>query len=267
MTDATVRHDHLNDHLSASEFTLAAYNAHWGVARRGVRSGARFDVAEIVRGFDADVVVVPEAWRDLSGRGFLDELVDDGYRIEVLPFVTYRHGVREPSRGHPGEGVWELALCSRLPILARWTIPIGSIRHDPASPRFALACTIDVNGSEVDIVGVHVSSRLWTFAPLRHLNALRPQLPPPDRLAVLAGDCNFWGPGVVSVLPGWRRAFRGRTFPAVHPHSHIDHVLVRDNVSVVWGEVLGETPSDHRPVRARLRVAPLSLPGNIEPVG
>ena len=68
--------------------------------------------------------------------------------------------------------------------------------------------------------------------------------------AVVAGDCNFWGPGVVSVLPGWRRAFRGRTFPAVHPHSHIDHVLVRDNVSVVWGEVLGETPSDHLGVDA-----------------
>jgi endonuclease/exonuclease/phosphatase family metal-dependent hydrolase len=220
-----------------------------------------------VRGFDADVVVVPEAWRDLSGRGILDELVDDGYRIEILPFVRYEHGVREPGRGHPGEGVWELALCSRLPITARWTIPIGSIGNDPASPRSALACTVDLNGTEVDIVAVHVSSRLWTLAPLRHLNALRPQLPPRDRLAVVAGDCNFWGPGVVTVLPGWQRALRGRSWPATRPHSQIDHVLVRDNVSVVWGEVLGATPSDHRPVRARLRVPTRSRPGNDDPVG
>jgi endonuclease/exonuclease/phosphatase family metal-dependent hydrolase len=226
-----------------------------------------------VRGFDADVVVVPEAWRDLSGEGILDALVDDGYRIEILPFVRFEHGVNEPHRGHPGEGVWELALCSRLPISGRWTVPIGSIGNDPASPRSALVCTIDVHGTPVDVVAVHVSSRLWTFAPVRHLNGLRRNLPPADRLAVVAGDCNLWGPGVVSVLPGWRRAFRGRTFPAVHPHSQIDHILVRDNLSAVWGEVLGATPSDHRPVRARLRVPPvapekgISLPENVDPVG
>jgi len=200
------------------------------------------------------VVVVAESWRDLSGRGILDELVDDGYRIEVLPFVRFEHGAREPRPGHPGEGVWELALCSRLPICARWTIPIGSIGNDIASPRSMLACTIDVNGAEVDIVAVHVSSRIWSLAPARHLNALRPQLPARDRLAVVAGDCNLWGPGVISVLPGWRRAVRGRTFSAVYPHSQIDHVLVRKNVSVLSGEVLPATPSDHRPVRVRLRV-------------
>ena len=220
-----------------------------------------------MRGFDADVVVVPEAWRDLDGRGILDGLVDDGYRIEVLPFVTFQHGGREPRRGHPGEGTWELALCSRLPISARWTIPIGSVRHDPASPRSALACTVDVNGVPVDIVGVHVSSRIWKLAPVHHLKGLRPHLPPPDRLAVVAGDCNLWGPGVVSVLPGWHRALRGRTFPAVHPHSQIDHVLVRDNIAVVAGEVLPLTPSDHRPVRARLRVSAANLPEKVDPVG
>jgi endonuclease/exonuclease/phosphatase family metal-dependent hydrolase len=220
-----------------------------------------------VRAFDADVVVVPEAWRDLSGHGFLDELVEDGYRIEVLPFVTYQYGAREPRRGHPGEGVWELVLCSRLPIRARWTIPMGSVETDPASPRFALGCTVEVNGLPVDIIGVHVSSKLWRLAPVRHLNALRPLLPSRDRLAVVAGDCNLWGPGVVSVLPGWQRALRGRTFPAVHPHSQIDHILVRANVTVVWGEVLPLTPSDHRPVRARLRVSPVDLPEKVDPVG
>jgi endonuclease/exonuclease/phosphatase family metal-dependent hydrolase len=220
-----------------------------------------------VRAFDADVVVVPEAWRDRSGRGLLDELADEGYQIEILPFARFEHGGREPLRAMPGEGVWELALCSRLPITGRRTIPIGRIGGDPASPRSALVCTVEVGGLPVDIVGLHVSSRLWTFAPARHLNALRPQLPPPDRLAVIAGDCNLWGPGVVAMLPGWRRAFRGRTYPAARPHSQIDHVLVRENVTVVWGEVLAVTPSDHRPVRARLRASPLSGPGNEDAVG
>jgi endonuclease/exonuclease/phosphatase (EEP) superfamily protein YafD len=111
-----------------------------------------------------------------------------------------------------------------------------------------------VHGTEVDVVGVHVSSRLWTFAPLRQLRSLRPQLPARGRTAIVAGDCNFWGPGVVTMLPGWRRAVRGPTFPAHKPHSQIDHILVRDNVAILSGEVLPKTPSDHLPVRARLRV-------------
>jgi len=117
-----------------------------------------------------------------------------------------------------------------------------------------LQCTIEIDGIEIDLVGVHVSSRLWQLAPVRHLRALRPRLPARDRTAIIAGDCNLWGPPVEALLPEWRRAVRGRTYPAHRPHSQIDHVLVRDDVSVRWGEVLAETPSDHRPVRARLRV-------------
>jgi endonuclease/exonuclease/phosphatase (EEP) superfamily protein YafD len=116
-------------------------------------------------------------------------------------------------------------------------------------------CTVDIRGAPVDIVGVHVSSKLWKFAPPRQLRRLRPQLPPRGRAAVVAGDCNLWGPGVVAMLPHWRRAVRGRTYPAPRPHSQIDHVLVREGVEIVSGEVLAATPSDHRPVRARLRVS------------
>ena len=47
-----------------------------------------FDVANVVRGFDADVVVVCEAWREHDGRGVLDPLVGDGYRIEKLVFES-----------------------------------------------------------------------------------------------------------------------------------------------------------------------------------
>jgi endonuclease/exonuclease/phosphatase family metal-dependent hydrolase len=71
---------------------------------------------------------------------------------------------------------------------------------------------------------------------------------------VLAGDFNFWGPGVAMVLPGWRRAVTGRTYPAHRPHSQIDHVLVNERIEVLRGEVLPANDSDHRPVRARLRV-------------
>lgn len=220
-----------------------------------------------MRGFDADIVVVPESWREHDGRGVLDDLTADGYRIETVEFTTMTISSRRSRHDDPGEGHWELAICSRFPILARRELPLGRIRADPAGARSALLCTVDVHGVEVDIVAVHVSSRLWTFAPLRQLRTLRPQLPARGRTAVVAGDCNFWGPGVVAILAPWRRAVRGPTFPAHKPHSQIDHVLVRDNVTVLSGEVLAKTPSDHLPVRARLRVKDAAGPGKEGSVG
>jgi endonuclease/exonuclease/phosphatase (EEP) superfamily protein YafD len=85
------------------------------------------------------------------------------------------------------------------------------------------------------------------------MSRLLPQLPPPGRPAVVAGDHNFWGPGVVAFLRGWKRAVRGRTWPARRPHSQIDHILVRSGTEVLSSEVLPDVGSDHRPVRARLR--------------
>jgi endonuclease/exonuclease/phosphatase family metal-dependent hydrolase len=55
-------------------------------------------------------------------------------------------------------------------------------------------------------------------------------------------------------MQGWDRPVRGRTYPSHRPHSQIDHVLVRGGIESIEGEVLAATPSDHRPVRARLRL-------------
>jgi endonuclease/exonuclease/phosphatase family metal-dependent hydrolase len=219
-----------------------------------------------VRGFDADIVVVCESWREHDGTGLLDPLAADGYRIETLEFATLEISGERPIAATPGEGRWELAICSRLPVTARWELPIGYIRNDPAGERSALACTIDVGGAAIDVVAVHVSSKLWKFASARQLRRLSPQLPR-GRASVVAGDCNLWGPGVVAMLPHWKRAVRGRTYPAPRPHSQIDHVLVHDGVGIVAGEVLAATPSDHRPVRARLRVSGPSGPGRAGGVG
>jgi endonuclease/exonuclease/phosphatase family metal-dependent hydrolase len=61
---------------------------------------------------------------------------------------------------------------------------------------------------------------------------------------------------VQSFLPGWRRTVRGRTWPAGRPHSQIDHILARaaDGTEALHGEVLPPLGSDHRAVRATLRV-------------
>jgi endonuclease/exonuclease/phosphatase family metal-dependent hydrolase len=216
-----------------------------------VLEGQRFDIAAVVRTFDADIVVVPESWRPIDGESVLDPLYADGYAIERTQMAQMKPR-RPPKKRHPGAGFWELAVCSRFPITATREVPIGSAPGDAISPRRALACTIDVRGTPLDVYAVHTSSKVMYGSPLVHLWHLARQLPQENGPAIVAGDCNFWGPGVVAILRGWRRAVRGRTWPAPRPHSQIDHILVNDKVEVRRGEVLPAAHSDHRPVRADL---------------
>ena len=144
-------------------------------------------------------------------------------------------------------------MCSRFPVLDRRLIPMGAVRGDSTGPRHALALTVDVDGAPVEMIGLHVSSKVWRLAPLQHVATLRRGLAAGGP-QILAGDFNFWGPPLGLLLRGWDRAVRGRTYPSRRPHSQIDHVLVRGGIRVLGGEVLAETPSDHRPVRARLRL-------------
>ncbi len=79
-------------------------------------------------------------------------------------------------------------------------------------------------------------------------------LSPGRTAAVLAGDMNLWGPPVSSYVRGWRRAVTGRTWPAVRPHSQLDHVMVTPRVQVTDARIGGFAGSDHRPVLATLSV-------------
>jgi endonuclease/exonuclease/phosphatase family metal-dependent hydrolase len=245
---------------SASEagrdFTVAAFNAHWGIGRFGRYHGVRFDAARVVRGFGADLVVVPESWRDDNGAGMLDELRDDGYHVETTALMSMRNRPRRRNSDRhavPRLGAWELAVCSRFPVLEHRLIPMGAVRADSTGPRHALAVTVAIDGVAVDMIGLHVSSKVYRLAPVQHVLNLRRGLGA-DRPQVLAGDFNFWGPPLGLLLRDWKPAVRGRTYPSRRPHSQIDHVLVRGGIRVLGGEVLAETPSDHRPVRARLRL-------------
>ena len=241
---------------AARDFTVAAFNAHWGVGRHGPFHGVRFDVARIVRGFDADLVVVPETWRDENGVGTLDELRDEGYHVDTVELMRMKRRPRRRNSARssvPFAGTWELAVCSRFPVLDRRLIAMGVAPGDPAGLRHALALTVAIAGEPVELVGLHVSSKVWRLAPVRHVLNLRKGLPEGGP-QILAGDFNFWGPPLGAVLPGWRRAVHGRTFPSRHPHSQIDHVLVRGGLQVLGGDVLAQTPSDHRPIRARLQL-------------
>jgi endonuclease/exonuclease/phosphatase family metal-dependent hydrolase len=255
-----------------SELSIVTLNLHGGQRSRRVSTprlrqhgpppekattNGAFDVAGALRSFDADVLVVQESWWPDEGAAAVDLVAADSGA--TVHWASFGRGIVEPwphiisARPHRASGRIGLAVVSRLPGRLVEMIPVGDAAGDPALRRCALHVALDVGGQDLDLIAVHLSSRL-PYAPPMQLRNLRRRLPPPDRRTVIVGDFNLWGPAVTALLPGWRRAVRGRTWPAHRPHSQIDHVLVREDVDVVDAAVLGEVGSDHRPVRVTLRL-------------
>jgi endonuclease/exonuclease/phosphatase family metal-dependent hydrolase len=277
-----------------SEVTVASFNTRWGRDARGrpIDVGAvveRLDADVVVlqetwrpdgeEGMAASlgallgyqVFELPLARGSLVG--YLDPLVRTGrHQVPARTAERLRRrslrsrasfgapGGRPGPEGQYGKlregtamaGDWGVAVLCRLSVRSRSDVELGQLPLDRAR-RGALVVELDVGGTPFVVVGTHLAH--LTHGSLVQLRGLRRSLPGLDQAAALAGDMNLWGPVVRSLLPGWRRAVLGRTWPARHPHSQIDHVLVTPQVQVVGGEVLGDVGSDHRPVRAELRVA------------
>lgn len=255
-----------------TELTVVTLNLHGGQRNRRIStprfgqhspppekasSNGAFDVVGVLRAFDADVLVLQEAWWPDDAAASVEVVAAEcGGTVHAAAFGR---GIVEPwphiigvRRGR-ALGQLGIAVVSRPAARLVDTLAVGDVPGDPAVRRCALRVALDVGGHDLDLIAVHLSSRL-PYAPPMQLRRLRRQLPPPGQRTVLVGDFNLWGPAVTAMLPGWRRAVRGRTWPAHRPHSQIDHVLVRDDVEVVDAAVLDEVGSDHRPVRVTLRL-------------
>jgi endonuclease/exonuclease/phosphatase family metal-dependent hydrolase len=263
---------------------VANFNVHAGIDGWG----RPFDVVAACRDIDADVLVLQECWTPSDGQPGMAAGVGDalGYEVHELSLSTGRRAGPHPKadarwmrpfdwRGAshaiyldehrplgPGvarsarfrqaaTGRWGIAVLSRLPVLDHQVLDLGRLRRDRAR-RGALAVQVAVGGRRLAVVGTHMT-HLSYGSPL-HFARLRRLVGPVvgDDPAVLSGDMNLWGPPVSALLSGWRRAVRGRTWPAWNPHSQVDHILVRGPVEVLGGEVLPMAGSDHRPVRVRL---------------
>jgi endonuclease/exonuclease/phosphatase family metal-dependent hydrolase len=253
--------------------------------------GRPFDTVAACASFDADVLVLEEAWTsDTDGpEGGQAETIAArlgyeivgctlarGRRVRPNPAATSewmpRFGFRSSltalhvssvrplspavvasARYLDGEaGSWGLAILTRRELVVEGT----RILHLPVLQRdrvhrAAIVGDLVAEGMPISVVGTHMSH--LQYGSHRHYAALKRLLETEARPdAVLLGDMNLWGPPVRAFLPRWHRAVKGRTWPAWNPHSQIDHILVRGRLQTNSGVVLAAAGSDHRPVRAEL---------------
>jgi endonuclease/exonuclease/phosphatase family metal-dependent hydrolase len=240
------------------DLTIASLNMHWGIGPR--RLGfPPFDIAEVCKGFDADVIVLQESWAPDDGEAHHDTAAGAlGYEVVSVqlsrgnagppPHIVSR---RDPERTG-GTGDWCLAVLTRLPILDTRAVWLPDLWLDPSS-RVLLHLDLSVDGSPLTVVATHYS-HLEFGSPLQ-TRALRRGLPSSDRAAAFIGDMNMWGWCASAMTPrGWRRVGRGRTYPASAPHSRIDHLLVTPSVEVLSTTTGPDVGSDHLPIRAELRI-------------
>ena len=236
-----------------AELSLVTFNTHYGVRpHRG--GGQPYDLAAELASLAADVMVIQEVWRPDGEAGVVDEFATGhGYALHHVLTGRATLGKRWPVLVADGAGTSGIAVLTRVPARAVRAVVVGPTLGDPAPARAVPHLEVCVDGQALQVFGVHLTSRLPHGPPIQ-LRRLRRALPDPGTPTVVAGDCNFWGPGVLAVLgDGWRRAVTGRTWPAHRPHSQIDHVLIRAGEVHATDPVVGDDcGSDHRPVRVRI---------------
>jgi endonuclease/exonuclease/phosphatase family metal-dependent hydrolase len=249
------------------ELTLGSFNLHMGRGHGG-HDAPFYDVVAAAKEVDTDLLVLQEAWvPDGLDGDVVDIATALGYQVAASTAIaraTCHDQVRLAGRhGTIGDGDWSIAVLSRLPVLAADVVPLPQLPRDPAR-RALLVVTVAVQASgspdpadrgpaPFTVIGTHLpllKDPVWRLRP-----ALRGTLPSPDQPAAFVGDMNMWGWCVSRLVPpGWRRVVRGRTYPAHRPHSQTDHILVTPRVEAVDAEVVPLVRSDHRPVRATLRL-------------
>jgi len=266
-------------------FSLATFNLHAGIDGWG----RPFDVVAACRAIDADVLVLQECWSPDSGPGTAKAVGSAlGYDVFEHELARGRRGGTDPRADHrwigpfswfgsshslyldserplsrsvtrrrrfreAEPGSWGLAVLSRIPVHHEEVIDLGRLGPDRVR-RAALVLGVGSDDRALTVVGTHMAHLTYGspvhFGKLGRILASTVGTGP----AALAGDMNLWGPPLGVLLPGWRRAVKGRTWPAWRPHSQLDHILVRGSVTVASGAVLPAAGSDHRPVRAVLTV-------------
>lgn len=269
------------------ELVVATFNLHVGLDGWGVP----FDPVSACAALDADVLVLEEAFTPEDGESMVSTIAKAlGYDALTVPLaparrfpVVPRRPGMDPHRWGPGHGTrarslvvdratgafprrrpvrrrgprrrgaergsWELAVLHRHPARRRWVAPLPQLPQDVAVRQVALV-EVDAPGGPITVAGTHLA-HLSQGSP-RQIRALGRLLGGLDGPVAVLGDTNCFGPLLVTLLPGWRRAATGASWPAWRPVVQPDQILVNGAVHTAAGRVHRVGRSDHFPVRARL---------------
>jgi len=262
---------------------VASFNLHAGVDGWGTP----FDPVAACASLHADVIVLQESFSPEVGTSLADQIAGAlGYQAISVPLAPARLRRLDPPEGPPDRwgpsrstrtrclrlelpsaprrgrpspkeqrqgrglrGTWDLAVLTRLRVTSTEAIPLPALRRDGLSRQLL---RVDLEGPEgtFSIAATHLA-HLSAGSPVQ-IRALGRLLSHLDHPAALLGDMNCFGPPLVALLPGWRRAVRGRSWPSWRPCCQPDHVLVNRHVTTAQGDVLALGGSDHLPVRAAL---------------
>lgn len=264
----------------AQPIRIASYNIHGGVDAWG----RPVDVVEAARAIDADIYLLQENWIGEDGRSAARELSAQigGSLIEV-PLASGRRGLPHPEaastwhrsrafadgdhalyvdsevplRGSLADsrrfreaepGSWGVAIVSRLELASFRVLDLGRRPRDRAHRRVPVAQIVTEDGS-FEIACVHMSHLIHgSPMQIRTLYKVIGGFGATRSRSVIGGDMNCWGPPLRILMPGWREAVKGRTWPAWRPHSQLDHVLVGRRVEVLSSHIGDSQASDHLPV-------------------
>ena len=115
---------------------------------------------------------MPEAFRVADGVGVLDPLRDDGYCVRTIALRRARRegsgGPATCARGACGSSRSAAGFrCTTARAPDRSRVPRSGGRTQGAR------VPVRVGDTDVDVIGVHASSKLWYAGPIQHLRALR----------------------------------------------------------------------------------------------
>jgi endonuclease/exonuclease/phosphatase family metal-dependent hydrolase len=231
---------------------VASLNLHCGADARG----DVYDVAGAIGRLDAAVICLQEDWvpesaSELAGPDRVaraaDTLGAGLYRASMWPGVTRRVlGIRADG----GRGNLCISVLTALPVTGYEVVPLGNGPGDSV-PRYAQVLRIRVPGGALRLVNTHLSVSVASLLQLRRLWGQLRMDPVPT---VIAGDLNM--PALVARrYRGLTAVVRGPTFPADQPLFQLDHMLVSRGIEPRGGSVLPSTGSDHRPIRAVIRLS------------
>lgn len=240
---------------SDQEMILASLNTHGG---RGA-DGRPYDLVSACRHLEADIIALQEVWHRRGEPDPVAEIASalgaEAICADLRAETDLRSlGIsRETTRGR-----WGLAVLTTLPVAHYEVAELGRTPGDPIA-RAAQIVTVEVPGEgKLRLANTHLTHLF--ASPVQLLRLVR-HLAAADLPTVIVGDLNMPMP-LTGLVVGYAPAVIGRTYPAYRPVLQLDHILADRRVARRGGEVLAPAGSDHRPVRARLRLAALP-PGEI----